>query len=140
MQFSTAMLPVDHGAATLVGRLMLDAGPTPVVIRDGVVEDVSRSAPTVADFMELAELMCMDALQREESCGGHFRVEHQTPDGEALRHDDQFAYVAAWESQGVGKAPILHREPLIFEYVKPSQRSYKQVWVLGWWVLGLGSR
>src|SRR6185312_3998758 len=84
-----------------------------------------EKAGRVADFLELAELMCIDALHREESCGGHFRVEHQTPDGEALRHDDQFAYVAAWEYAGDGKAPILNKEPLIFENVALSQRSYK---------------
>jgi len=84
-----------------------------------------EKAGRVADFLELSELMCLDALHREESCGGHFRVEHQTPDGEALRHDDQFAYVAAWEYAGDGKAPVLNKEPLIFENVALSQRSYK---------------
>jgi succinate dehydrogenase / fumarate reductase flavoprotein subunit len=82
-------------------------------------------AGRVADFLELAELMCVDALHREESCGGHFRVEHQTPDGEALRHDDEFTYVAAWEYAGEGKAPILNKEPLVFENVGLTQRSYK---------------
>jgi succinate dehydrogenase / fumarate reductase, flavoprotein subunit len=78
----------------------------------------------VADFLELGELMCTDALHREESCGGHFRTEHQTPDGEAERHDDQYAYVAAWEWQGEGKWQ-LHKEPLQYETVKMSTRSYK---------------
>jgi len=82
-------------------------------------------AGRVADFLELAELMCVDALQREESCGGHFRTEFQTPDGEALRRDDKFAYVAAWEYGGEGKPPVLHKEPLVFENVALSQRSYK---------------
>ena len=82
-------------------------------------------AGRVADFLELAELMCLDALHRNESCGGHFRVEYQTPDGEALRDDEHFAYVAAWEYAGEGKAPILHKEPLVFENVALSQRSYK---------------
>jgi succinate dehydrogenase / fumarate reductase flavoprotein subunit len=82
-------------------------------------------AGRVADFLELAELMCLDALHREESCGGHFRVEHQTPDGEALRHDAEFAYVAAWEFAGDGKSPILHKEPLVFENVALATRSYK---------------
>jgi len=82
-------------------------------------------AGRVADFLELAELMCVDALHREESCGGHFREEYQTPDGEALRDDGNFAYVGAWEYQGDGKAPVLHKEPLQFEYVKLAQRSYK---------------
>ena len=82
-------------------------------------------AGRVADFLELGELMCTDALHREESCGGHFREEHQTPDGEALRNDADFAYVAAWEYGGEGKAPILHKEPLEFENVQLATRSYK---------------
>ena len=80
-------------------------------------------AGRVADFIELGELMCMDALQREESCGGHFREEHQTAEGEAERHDDKFMYVAAWESVSGGWQ--LHRENLVYDVVKPSQRSYK---------------
>lgn len=82
-------------------------------------------AGRVADFLELAELMCRDALHREESCGGHFRVEHQTPDGEALRDDERFSYVAAWEYAGEGKAPVLNKEPLVFENVALATRSYK---------------
>jgi succinate dehydrogenase / fumarate reductase flavoprotein subunit len=82
-------------------------------------------AGRVADYLEFAELLALDALHRTESCGGHFREESQTPDGEARRDDDHFAYVAAWEFQGVGKPATLHKEPLTFEYVKPSQRSYK---------------
>jgi succinate dehydrogenase / fumarate reductase flavoprotein subunit len=82
-------------------------------------------AGRVSDFLELGELMCRDALHREESCGGHFRIEHQTPDGEALRDDEHFAYVAAWEWAGEGKAPILNKEPLVYENIKLSQRSYK---------------
>ena len=82
-----------------------------------------EKAGRVADFFELAELMCIDALHREESCGGHFRAEHQTPDGEAQRDDDRFAYVAAWEY--TGDQPVLHKEDLTFEYVHPTQRSYK---------------
>jgi succinate dehydrogenase flavoprotein subunit len=69
--------------------------------------------------------MCLDALDREESCGGHLREEHQTPDGEALRDDEHYSYVAAWEWNGPGKSPALHKEPLEFESVKPTQRSYK---------------
>jgi succinate dehydrogenase / fumarate reductase flavoprotein subunit len=69
--------------------------------------------------------MCLDALHREESCGGHFRVEHETPDGEALRDDDHFAYVAAWEFAGEGKSPVLNKEPLNFENVALTHRSYK---------------
>jgi succinate dehydrogenase / fumarate reductase flavoprotein subunit len=81
----------------------------------------------IADFLEFGELMCRDALERDESCGGHFREEHQTPDGEALRNDDKFASVFAWEYQGNGTAsePQLHREPLNFETVELTQRSYK---------------
>ena len=84
-------------------------------------------AGRVADFLEFAELMCLDALERDESCGGHFREEHQTPEGEALRDDDKFASVFAWEFQGNGQiaAPKLHREPLHFETVHLTQRSYK---------------
>ena len=81
----------------------------------------------MADFLEFGELMCTDALMRDESCGGHFREEHQTPDGEALRNDAEYAAVFAWEFQGNGKieAPKLHREPLHFETVELAQRSYK---------------
>jgi succinate dehydrogenase / fumarate reductase, flavoprotein subunit len=82
-------------------------------------------AGRVADFFELAELMCIDALDRDESCGGHLREEHMTPDGEALRDDEHFSFVSAWEWNGVDKAPTLYKEPLEFEHVKPSQRSYK---------------
>ena len=85
-------------------------------------------AGRVADFFELGELMCIDALVRRESCGGHFRAESQTEDGEALRHDDEFAYVSAWEFGGEsadGQKPILHKEPLVYEYVEMKQRSYK---------------
>jgi succinate dehydrogenase / fumarate reductase, flavoprotein subunit len=84
-----------------------------------------EKAGRVADFLELAELMCVDALHRSESCGGHFRLESQTPEGEAQRDDEQFSYVAAWEYAGDGAPPMLHREPLTFDYVHPSQRSYK---------------
>ena len=94
----------------------------------GTGQELNQSlehAGRVADFLELAELMCLDALHREESCGGHFRIEHQTPDGEALRNDDQFAYAAAWEYAGQEKPPILNKEPLVFENVALSQRSYK---------------
>jgi succinate dehydrogenase / fumarate reductase flavoprotein subunit len=83
-----------------------------------------EKAGRVADFFELGELMCIDALHRRESAGGHFRAESQTPDGEALRHDDEFSYVAAWEYAGSAQ-PTLHKEQLEFEYVHPSTRSYK---------------
>jgi succinate dehydrogenase / fumarate reductase flavoprotein subunit len=84
-----------------------------------------EKAGRIADFMELAELLAVDALHREESCGGHFREEYQTPEGEALRNDKKFTYVAAWEYTGANIKPKLNKEPLTFEYVKPSERSYK---------------
>ncbi len=84
-----------------------------------------EKAGRVADFLEFGELMVRDALEREESCGGHFREEYQTPDGEAQRDDEKFCHVAAWEYAGEGKAPIRNIEPLSFEHVKPTQRSYK---------------
>jgi len=84
-----------------------------------------EKAGRVADYFELAELMCRDALHREESCGGHFREEHQTPEGEAKRDDERFSYVAAWQWQGEGAPQALVKEPLEFERVHPSQRSYK---------------
>ncbi len=84
-----------------------------------------EKAGRVADFFELAELICLDALERNESCGGHFREEYQTPDGEAARDDEHYSYAAAWEFRGVGNRPELHKEALNFEYVHPAQRSYK---------------
>jgi succinate dehydrogenase / fumarate reductase flavoprotein subunit len=99
----------------------------------GKAEELNQSlekAGRVADFLELGELMCIDALHREESCGGHFREESQTEDGEALRHDDTYAYVAAWEfggspTGGQTGAPVLHKEPLVYEFIELKQRSYK---------------
>ncbi|WP_194912327.1 fumarate reductase/succinate dehydrogenase flavoprotein subunit [Catenulispora rubra] len=93
----------------------------------GTGEEFNQSlekANRLVDYFELAELMCLDALHRSESCGGHFRVESQTPDGEAARKDDEFSYVAAWEYTGLGQAPVLHKEELDFDYVHPAQRSY----------------
>jgi succinate dehydrogenase / fumarate reductase flavoprotein subunit len=81
-------------------------------------------AGRVADFLEFAELLCHDALSREESCGAHFREEHQTPEGEPLRDDPNCAYVAAWEYAPNGP-PVLHKEQLVFEFVKPATRSYQ---------------
>jgi succinate dehydrogenase flavoprotein subunit len=94
----------------------------------GTNEELNQAlerAGRVVDFFELGELMCIDALVRRESCGGHFRVESQTADGEALRDDEEFAYVSAWEFAGEDKRPILHKEPLVYEYVEMKQRSYK---------------
>jgi len=93
-----------------------------------------EKAGRVADFLELGELMCIDALHRAESCGGHFRAESQTEDGEALRHDDQFLYVAAWEFTGGDGTngefgamgpPVLHKEDLVYDAIELKQRSYK---------------
>jgi succinate dehydrogenase / fumarate reductase flavoprotein subunit len=91
---------------------------------DGINQSLEKVG-RVDDFFELAELMARDALHREESCGGHFRVEHQTEEGEAKRDDENFAYVGAWEWTGPGKPQNLHKEPLEFEYVHLTQRSYK---------------
>jgi succinate dehydrogenase / fumarate reductase, flavoprotein subunit len=103
----------------------------------GAADTLNQSlekAGRVADFLELGELMCIDALHRRESCGGHFRTESQTEDGEALRHDDEYAYVGAWEfgpdhmGENNGEtrlAPVLHKEHLVYEYVELKQRSYK---------------
>ncbi|MDT8323614.1 MAG: fumarate reductase/succinate dehydrogenase flavoprotein subunit [Bacteroidota bacterium] len=96
------------------------------VVGDGEnLNSALERAGRVADFLEFAELMCYDALNRNESCGGHFREEYQTEEGEALRNDDDYAYVAAWEYKGVGNEPLLHREPLEFENVQLQTRSYK---------------
>ena len=94
----------------------------------GVNEDFNQAlekAGRVADFFELGELMCIDALHRRESCGGHFRAESQTEEGEALRHDDEFLYVGAWEYGGEGGKPVLHKEPLVYKAIELKQRSYK---------------
>ncbi|MDU7361083.1 MAG: fumarate reductase/succinate dehydrogenase flavoprotein subunit [Propionibacteriaceae bacterium] len=94
----------------------------------GKAEDFNQAlenAGRVADFMELGELMCIDALHRRESCGGHFRAESQTEEGEALRHDDEYLYVAAWEWTGEGAKPVLHREDLVYNAIELKQRSYK---------------
>ena len=94
----------------------------------GDAQDFCQSlehAGRVADFLEFAELMCLDALERNDSCGGHFRVEYQTEEGEALRNDDEFCHVAAWQFNGENKPPTRNVEPLIFENVKLAQRSYK---------------
>jgi succinate dehydrogenase / fumarate reductase, flavoprotein subunit len=96
-----------------------------IVGGDDELNQALEKANRVSDFLEIAELMCTDALYRTESCGGHFRVESQTPEGEAKRDDANFSYTSAWEWKGSGQAPALHKEPLTFEYVPLSQRSYK---------------
>jgi succinate dehydrogenase / fumarate reductase flavoprotein subunit len=98
------------------------------VLVPGKNEDLNQSlekAGRVADFLEFGELMIVDAMNRQESCGGHFNEAYQTEEGEALRDDEHFSYVAAWESPGEGKEPVLHKEPLDFEHVHLAQRSYK---------------
>jgi succinate dehydrogenase / fumarate reductase flavoprotein subunit len=84
-----------------------------------------QKAGRLADFLELGELMAIDALNREESCGGHLREESQSDEGEAIRDDENFCHVSAWEYKGDGTAPELHKEPLVFENVELTQRSYK---------------
>ena len=84
-----------------------------------------EKAGRVADFLELGELMAMDALHREESCGGHFREEYQTPEGEALRDDKAFMYVAAWEFDAEKNTHVLNKEPLEYEFIEVKQRNYK---------------
>jgi succinate dehydrogenase / fumarate reductase, flavoprotein subunit len=91
----------------------------------GQVNQELEKAGRLADFFELAQLMCRDALDRDESCGGHLREEHQTEDGEALRDDEHFSFVSAWEWKGPGEPQVRHEEPLRFEAVEPSRRSYK---------------
>jgi succinate dehydrogenase / fumarate reductase flavoprotein subunit len=91
----------------------------------GELNSELEKAGRVADYLEVGELMCYDALTRDESCGAHFREEYQTPDGEAVRNDEKFMFTSAWEWAGLGKEPVWHKEPLCFEYVKPSVRSYK---------------
>jgi succinate dehydrogenase / fumarate reductase flavoprotein subunit len=91
----------------------------------GNINPELERAGRVADFLEFGELMCRDALMREESCGGHFRVEHQTEDGEAKRDDENFTFVGVWEHTGDDKEPALHKEPLVFENVQLATRSYK---------------
>jgi succinate dehydrogenase / fumarate reductase flavoprotein subunit len=113
-------------AVGMIGELRADFWKNVRVL--GSDEEFNQSlekAGRVADFFELAELMCIDALHRNESCGGHFREEYETPEGEALRDDANYSYVAAWGFQGEGRAASLTKEPLAFNYVKPSQRSYK---------------
>ena len=91
---------------------------------DGMNIELEK-ANRLADFIEIGELMALDALKREESCGGHFREEHQTEDGEALRHDDKFAYVSCWEFKGDNQEPEMLKEELKYEEIKVAQRNYK---------------
>ena len=121
------MSRTDAGLKTAIERIR--------ALRDEFWQDVSVPgdqsymnqaldyAGRVADYLEFGELLALDALHRTESCGGHFREESQTPDGEALRDDEHFSYVAAWEFDGVGQPPTLHQEPLVWENVRPSQRK-----------------
>ncbi|HLD43879.1 MAG TPA: fumarate reductase/succinate dehydrogenase flavoprotein subunit, partial [bacterium] len=94
----------------------------------GTNEELNYSlekAGRVADYLDFAQLMCLDALTRDESCGGHFREEHQTKEGEALRNDRSFAHVSVWEHVADNKQPVLHKEPLVFEEIKLAERNYK---------------
>jgi succinate dehydrogenase / fumarate reductase, flavoprotein subunit len=84
-----------------------------------------EKAGRCADFLEFAETMAKDALDRDESCGGHFRTEHQDDEGECVRNDDEYMHSSVWEYKGEGQEPVRHKEPLKFEYVKPTKRSYK---------------
>jgi succinate dehydrogenase / fumarate reductase flavoprotein subunit len=119
----------DEGLRTAIGMIRdLRADFWSNVRVLGAADTLNQSlekAGRIADFLELGELMCIDALHRKESCGGHFRAESQTEDGEALRHDDQYAYVAAWEFGGDGQPPVLHKEDLVYQFVEMKQRSYK---------------
>ena len=119
----------EEGLQTAIGKIReLRAEFWRDVKVTGVNEDFNQTlerAGRVADFLELGELMCIDALHRRESCGGHFRAESQTEEGEALRHDDEFAYVGAWEWTGEGNLPTLHKEPLVYKAIELKQRSYK---------------
>jgi succinate dehydrogenase / fumarate reductase flavoprotein subunit len=92
---------------------------------DKTLNQTLERAGRIADFFELGELMCLDALAREESCGCHARTEHITPDGEAQRHDDDFSFVSAWQFSGNPSEPVLHKEELHFEFVRPTTRNYK---------------
>jgi succinate dehydrogenase / fumarate reductase flavoprotein subunit len=96
-----------------------------VPVHGGPMNPELEKAARVADFLEFGELMVVDAWNREESCGGHFREEHQTEEGEARRDDENWTHVSAWEFTGVGEEPIEQKEDLVFEFVTPSQRSYK---------------
>ncbi|MCB2205342.1 fumarate reductase/succinate dehydrogenase flavoprotein subunit [bacterium] len=113
-------------ALELIPELRQEFWENAKVVGDGEnLNSALERAGRVADFLEFSELMCHDALNRNESCGGHFREEYQTEEGEAKRNDDDYAYVAAWEFKGVGNDPVLHREPLEFENVELQTRSYK---------------
>ena len=114
-------------AVWLAGWVAMVGGPNNVNVT-GTGADFNQAleqAGRVADFLEFGELLCRDALARRESCGGHFRTEYQTDDGEARRDDENFSHVAAWEYQGDDRPPIRHEEPLVYEEIKMSQRSYK---------------
>ena len=114
-----------QNALAKVPQVREEYGRNANILGDDEFNQALEKAGRVADFLELAELMCSDALQREESCGCHFREEFQTPDGEAQRNDQQFCYVSAWEYGGSNNLPVLHKEPLSFEHVPLTQRSYK---------------
>jgi succinate dehydrogenase / fumarate reductase flavoprotein subunit len=114
------------GAISRIGELRGEFWNDVKVLGNGESFNQSlEKAGRVADFLEFAELMCYDALARDESCGAHYREEHTTEEGEAKRDDENFAFSSVWEFKGVGEEPALHREPLTFEHVPLSTRSYK---------------
>jgi succinate dehydrogenase / fumarate reductase, flavoprotein subunit len=113
---------LEHALAEIAALHGEFRGGVRVLGDDESLNQSLEKAGRVDDFFELAQLMCRDALQRQESCGCHFREEHQTPDGEALRDDEEFSYVSAWEH--TGGEPVLHKEALRFQEVRPTQRSY----------------
>jgi succinate dehydrogenase / fumarate reductase, flavoprotein subunit len=115
-----------EGAIERIAALRADFWKNVRVLGEGDCMNQSlEKAGRVADFLEFGELMCRDALEREESCGGHFRTEYQTPDGEALRNDEEYSFVSCWKSEGGDKVPSLVKESLNYEFIKPSTRSYK---------------
>ena len=115
---------IQHGVVAGLGEGELAS--SGILVSHGVcLKKRAQGRHRVADMLEFAEIMARDALERKESAGGHFREEYQTEDGEAARDDENMCHVAVWEHAGDGQAPVLHREPLTFEYCKPTQRSYK---------------
>jgi succinate dehydrogenase / fumarate reductase, flavoprotein subunit len=122
----TIAFPRRTGAAIVTIRRLRDEFYRELAVPGGsAMNSELEKAGRVADYLEVGELMCYDALTREESCGAHFREEYQTPDGEAVRNDRDFAFTSAWEWAGAGKEPVWHQEPLRFDFVTPSVRSYK---------------
>ena len=114
-RFGGILVVSDHASNQVPDDI--DLGIDPALLNQHIAVDIG--------VREIGELMAHDALDREESCGGHFRTEHQTPEGEALRHDDKFSYVSCWEYQGEDKEPVMMKEPLDYEFIVRQQRNYK---------------